>query len=232
MQPIILLHGALGSKDTMQPLTQTLHDTGQVLTFNFSGHGGAPFPSAPFTIPLFAEEIRTFMNAHGIEKAHLFGYSMGGYAALYLAKYHPDMVASVVTLATKLYWDEQVAAKEVGMLNADKIKQKLPAFAAELEKRHQPNDWTILLEKTKELLLGLGKQNTLQMADYTSITTSVLLLLGDRDKMVGLEETVAVYKALPNAQLGVLPGTPHPLEQVNAAVPGNLIRDFIGHTAL
>lgn len=227
MQPIILLHGALGSKDTLQPLVQALEGAGQVLTSNFSGHGGAPFPSEPFTISLFAEEIRAFMNAHAIEKANLFGYSMGGYAALYLAKYHPELVASVITLATKFYWDEQVAAKEVGMLNADKIKQKLPAFAAELEKRHQPNDWTLLLEKTKELLLGLGQQNALQVADYTSITTPALLLLGDRDKMVSLEETIAVYKALPNAQLGVLPGTPHPLDQVNVAMLGNFIREFI-----
>ena len=225
MQPIILLHGALGSKDMMEPLTQTLHGSGQVLSFNFSGHGGAPFPSTPFTIPLFAEEIRTYMNAHAIEKAHLFGYSMGGYAAMYLAQQHPEMVSSVITLATKFYWDEQVAAKEVGMLNAEKIKQKLPAFAAELEQRHQPNDWTALLEKTKELLLGLGKQNTLQVTDYTSITTPTVLLLGDRDKMVSLEETVAVYKALPNAQLGVLPGTPHPFEQVNVDMLSWFIRN-------
>jgi pimeloyl-ACP methyl ester carboxylesterase len=226
MQQIILLHGALGSKDMLEPLANTLPDNWQVHTFNFSGHGGQPFPSAPFSSPLFADEIRSFMNAHAIEKAHLFGYSMGGYAALYLAKQFPDMVASVITLATKFYWDEQVAAKEAGMLNADKIRKKIPAFAAQLEQRHQPNDWTVLLEKTKEMMLRLGYQNTLQTTDYSSITTPTLLLLGDRDKMVSLEETIAVYKFLPNAQLGVLPGTPHPLEQVDINLLCRFIREL------
>jgi alpha/beta superfamily hydrolase len=52
-------------------------------------------------------------------------------------------------------------------------------------------------------------------------------LLGDRDKMVPLEETVAVYKQLRNAQFGVIPGTPHAFEQVNVPLLAQLITTFI-----
>lgn len=228
MQHIILLHGALGSKQQLQPLAQLLEGRFQVHSFNFSGHGGQAFPAAPFSIPLFSDELMAYMDAHAIDQAQLFGYSMGGYAALYLAKQHPEKIRSIVTLATKFHWDEQVAAKEIKMLDANTIREKVPAFAAQLEQRHQPNDWTVLLERTKELMTGLGKQNALAIDEYASITTPALLLLGDRDKMVSLEETVAVYKKLPDAQLGVLPGTPHALEQVNVEMLCQFISRFQG----
>lgn len=224
---IILLHGALGSKVYLQPLADVLSGSFQVHSFNFSGHGGAAFPAVPFSVPLFSEELGAFMQAKGIAQAHVFGYSMGGYAALYLAKQSPELIGSVVTLATKFHWDEAVAARELKMLDAGTIVQKVPALAKILEERH--GDWRGLLERTRELLNGLGQQNALLLEDYSSITNKTLLLLGDRDKMVTLEETVAVYKQLPNAQLGVLPNTQHPFEHINIDLLSSLITTFVSH---
>lgn len=231
MQHIILLHGALGSKDQLQPLAKELDHSFQVHRFNFSGHGGRPFPGIAFSIPLFAEQIAEYMKETNIEQANIFGYSMGGYAALHLAKHYPHKINRLVTLATKFHWDNQTAAREVKMLDAKTIQEKVPAFAAQLQQRHAPNDWVALLNKTKELLTGLGQQNALQVNDYTYITTPSLILLGDRDKMVTIEETVAVYKQLPGAQFGVLPGTPHAFEQVNVSFLADMITRFITEKA-
>lgn len=227
MQHILLLHGALGSKTQLQSLAQALENEFHVHTFNFSGHGGRPFPDSAFSIPLFADQIAQYMQEAAIAQAYIFGYSMGGYAAMYLAKHHQEKVNKLITLATKFHWDEKTAAREVKMLDAKTIQEKVPAFATQLQQRHAPNDWLVLLEKTGQLLNNLGKQNTLQLEDYAGITTPSLILLGDRDKMVTLEETAAVYKQLPNAQLGVIPGTPHALEQVNVGVLAEMIRRFI-----
>lgn len=227
MQHLLLLHGALGSKDQVQPLAAALQPEFQVHTFNFSGHGGRPFTDTAFSIPLFAEQIAQYMHETGIAQAYIFGYSMGGYAAMNLAKHHPQKVNKLITLATKFHWDEKTAAREVKMLDGKTIQEKVPAFAAQLQQRHAPNDWLALLDKTSELLVNLGKQNTLQLEDYTTITTPCLLLLGDRDKMVTLEETTSVYKQLPHAQLGIIPGTPHALEQVNVQLLTEMIRAFI-----
>jgi pimeloyl-ACP methyl ester carboxylesterase len=227
MHHLILLHGALGSKDQLQPVTRALENEFQVHTFNFSGHGGRPFPDSEFSIPLFSDQVAQYMHEKGIAQAYIFGYSMGGYAAMYLAKTQPEKVNKLITLATKFHWDEKTAAREVKMLDGKTIEEKVPAFAAQLQQRHAPNDWLQLLHKTSQLLTGLGKQNTLQLEDYTTITTPCLLLLGDRDKMVTLEETLSVYKQLPNAQLGILPGTPHALEQVNMHLLTEMIKAFI-----
>jgi hypothetical protein len=56
------------------------------------------------------------------------------------------------------------------------------------------------------------------------------LLLDDRENMVGLNETVDVFNALPQAQLGVLPGTPHRIEQANAHVLSRYIINFLDGT--
>jgi hypothetical protein len=46
--------------------------------------------------------------------------------------------------------------------------------------------------------------------------------------MVTLDETLAVYKALPNARMGMLPNTPHPVEQVDVALLSFMVGSFLG----
>lgn len=227
MENLIILHGAIGAADQLAGLSQLLEAGYNVHTVNFSGHGGVAMPKAPFSIKLFAEDVLKEMDENGITTASFFGYSMGGYVAMYLAKYYPERVHKIITLATKFHWDEETAQREVKMLDAEKIAQKLPDFAAALEKRHAPNDWKQVLNNTKEMLISLGADNPLKEADYTTITQPALVLLGDRDKMVSLDETVAVYKVLPNAQLGILPATPHPIEQVDKELLSYHISRFI-----
>jgi pimeloyl-ACP methyl ester carboxylesterase len=215
MQSILLLHGAIGAADQLLQLQGELADSFSVHRLNFSGHGGSPYAAEPFSIKLFAAEVIAFLDKHQISSIHIFGYSMGGYVAMYLAKYHPERVNKIITLATKFNWDETIAANETKMLNADKIAQKLPDFAAALQKRHAPNDWKTVLEKTAAMLIDMGKGNPLKPGDYPEIQHPVLLMLGDRDKMVTLDETVEVYNKLPKAQLAILPNTTHPIEMVN-----------------
>lgn len=228
MQQILLLHGAIGAMDQLSELENELADSFEVNRLNFSGHGGSPFSGEPFSIALFAEEVVSFLDKKKIETISIFGYSMGGYVAMYLAKHHPQKVHKIITLATKFNWDEAIAAKEMKMLNAEKIEEKLPDFAGSLQKRHTPNNWKTVLEKTVSMLFEMGKNNSLRSGDYGDIKHPVLVMLGDRDKMVSLDETLEVYKALPNAQLAVLPATTHPIEMVD---PGRLayeLRRFLG----
>jgi pimeloyl-ACP methyl ester carboxylesterase len=167
------------------------------------------------------------MRQQNIEEANIFGYSMGGYAGMYISKHNPEKINKLITLATKFYWDETIALKEVKMLDAAAIELKVPAFAQQLKKRHAPADWKLLLQKTAEMMLDLGKSNTLKQEDYSDIKRSSLLMLGDRDKMVTLDETAAVYKSLSNAEMCVLPNTPHPLEQVDVESLAFMIKRFL-----
>jgi pimeloyl-ACP methyl ester carboxylesterase len=227
MKPLLLLHGAIGAETQLMPLAELLSAHYKVYTFNFTGHGGKPY-AAGFSIASFANEVLDYMAENNLEKPLIFGYSMGGYVAMYLAKHHPEKVEKLATLATKFYWDSETAAKEVKMLNPDAITKKLPKFAETLQNRHHPEDWKVLLGKTAEMMLKMGENNPLSQEDYGHISTPSLVLLGDRDKMVGLDETVNVYKALPNGYFGVLPGTPHPIEQVDVLALSLVLKSFFG----
>ena len=217
MQHLLLLHGAIGSNTQLLPLAESLRHDFIIHNLNFTGHGGEPVPGEPFSIVLFATQVLQYIDHHipAGTTVHLFGYSMGGYVGMYINKYHPGRLTNLITLATKFHWEEAVAVKEVQMLNPEAISRKVPAFAEQLAQRHLPEDWKVVLDKTAAMMLAMGKDNPLQPEDYATLHTPCLLLLGDRDKMVTLEETVAVYKLLPKAQLGVLPATTHPIEQVN-----------------
>lgn len=227
MKNLILLHGAIGSELQFDSIKAELANDFNVYTFNFPGHGGLEIPIDGFSISGFAESIIDFLNANKLEKVSILGYSMGGYVGMYLAKNFPERVEKLITLATKFHWDEATSNNEIRMLDPEKIETKIPAFASELKKRHQPVDWKEVLHATGRFLIAMGKSNPLKSDDYLKINTPILILLGDRDKMVTLEETVNVYKLLPNAQFGVLPNTPHPIEQVNITMLSTFVKKFL-----
>ena len=227
MQHLLLLHGAIGASTQLRTLADSLSARYDVLAPDLVGHGGRALDGAPFSMQLFADDILRYIEDKKIRQVSVFGYSMGGYVGMYLAKHHPEKIAKVITLATKYHWDEATAQKETQMLNPEKMEQKIPAFAATLRGRHHPNDWKEVLNRTAEMMTALGKDNTFKTEDYASISIPALLLLGDRDKMVTLEETAAVYRVLPNAQMALLPGTPHPIEQIDNELLTFIVERFL-----
>jgi len=227
MKDLLLLHGALGSKDQFDPLMNELKDQFRVHAFNFNGHGGKPFAQNPFSIPHFAEEVLQFIEDNKIESPHVFGYSMGGYVAMWVASQDSLVFDKIITLATKYEWDDEIAAREVKMLDPQVIEEKVPAFAAQLKERHSPNDWKVLLSKTADLLKALGKEPPLTGENLSSVENKCLLLLGDRDKMISRLETEIAYGQIPNSQMKILADAPHPLEQVNVLILADVICGFL-----
>ncbi len=112
------------------------------------------------------------------------------------------------------------------MLDADKIAAKVPAFAESLKQLHGADNWRNVLAATAQMMLNLGQRPVLKDADYQALQHPVLLGIGDRDHTAGLEDTVATYRLLPQAQLWVLPATPHPLEKVDVAVLAEGLKRF------
>lgn len=215
--PLILLHGALGAADLLQPLAQALGNRFHVHALEFEGHGATPAADRPFRIAHFAANVLALLDARGYAAADLFGHSLGGYVAVWLAQHHPQRVRRVMTLGTKFNWTPEFAAAEIRQLDPDKIAVKVPHFAAQLAARHTANDWRATVTRTADLLATLGGDPPLTPDGLATILTPVRIALGDRDRMTTLAESSAAYHALPAGSLHVLPDTPHPLERV--AVP-------------
>ncbi len=214
MQHILLLHGALGSQQQLVPLAKELNQHYIVHQLNFSGHGNAAMPQQ-FSIPTFANDVLVYLNDNKIDSINIFGYSMGGYVALYFALYYPQKVKNIFTLATKFNWTPDFAANEVKQLNPAKIAEKVPAFAQHLQQIHSPNNWQEVVDQTAIMMLDLGNNPLFTTEEFQQIKCAVQVAVGDRDAMVSIEETINVYKRLPNAYLQVMPNTKHPIEKVN-----------------
>ena len=214
MKHLLLLHGAIGSSDQLKELARALSTDFEVHKLDFSGHGGRELPEV-FSIATFAQDVVAFMEIKGLTSVSIFGYSMGGYVALFLARHYPEKVKSVYTLATKFAWTPESAQREAKMLDALKIKEKIPAFALALQKRHEPMSWEEILIKTADMMVAMGERNPLSAEDIAAIAHPVRLSVGDRDAMVSIEETLAIYRQLPHASLAVLPNVQHPIEKIS-----------------
>lgn len=214
MKPIILLHGAIGAADQLGPLAAGLREKGyDVHSFSFTGHGGVPFGSA-FGIAAFADQLEEYIRASKLEQPDIFGYSMGGYVALYSAAQQQGLLGKIATLATKYTWTVAGAEQEAKMLDPATIQSKVPAFASALQARHGAN-WESLLQQTAAMMAGLGAAPLLDETVLSRIPQAVMAGVGDKDNMVSLEETRALFKALPDGSMYMLPATGHPLEKAD-----------------
>lgn len=212
--PLILLHGALADRNQFNRLIPLLDPHFSIHTLDFDGHGFTPVTNKGFNMTVFADNIINYMDDHDIDKAQLFGYSMGGYAGLAACFIAPDRVEKLSVLGTKLFWTEDGARQEVRMLDAEKIREKVPKFAAVLEKTHRATGWEELLEITAEMMISMGKNPPLTEKALATIQHDILLGVGDRDTTAGVEDTLRAFRILPNAQFKVYPNTPHPFEKV------------------
>lgn len=227
MKPLLLLHGALGSREQFADLERLLH--GKVIThsFNFSGHGKTPSREHAFTIQNLAHEVLNYLNEHQILSADIFGYSMGGYVALWLARFYPDRVGKTFTLGTKFDWSEASLEKELKLLNAEKIVEKVPAFAELLSERHGQQEWRSVMSKTAHLMKDL-EHTHLTSEDFQLIKSPVLLGLGELDAMVSLEETKKVQAQIPKSILVQYENMPHAFEKVDSQILAQELVNFFG----
>ncbi|HTH57906.1 MAG TPA: alpha/beta fold hydrolase [Cyclobacteriaceae bacterium] len=215
MNPIVLLHGALGSTTQLHSLAEKFKSVGrEIFSFNFSGHGGTAFSGNEFGIDTFSKELLSFLDSQQIQRADIFGYSMGGYVALWAAHLHPDRIGKMVTLGTKFDWTPESAEKDIRKLNPQKIEEKVPSFALTLKERHAPNDWREVLMKTAEMMKRLGQQPLLTEHILDQVKSPVHILLGDQDETVDLNFSKQVVTWLPFGKFVSLPNTPHPIEKV------------------
>jgi pimeloyl-ACP methyl ester carboxylesterase len=105
--PVLLLHGWTLTADVnfchLMP-----HLPGGMVAMDHHGHGRGPRRAERFRIEDSADDHVALLDALGIEKVIVFGYSLGGPIGLDLARRHPDRVAGLVLQATALRFDSWV----------------------------------------------------------------------------------------------------------------------------
>ncbi|PKL85605.1 MAG: alpha/beta hydrolase [Ignavibacteriae bacterium HGW-Ignavibacteriae-1] len=230
MKNLILLHGALGNHKQFDTLASELEKQFHIHRFDFPGHDGTQ-PVLPFTIEQYSGELGNYItnNLAGItyNEIAVFGYSMGGYVALHHERNSPGRIGKIMTLGTKFDWNPDSSALEASMLKPQKMKNKIPAFVQTLIDKFGEHNWENVVNATAKMMLELGDNPALRIEDYGDIECSVQIMVGDKDVMVSLEESIAVYRRLKNASLAVLPNVIHPIDRIRPKIIITHITDFL-----
>lgn len=104
-EPLVILHGFLGTLDNWQTIGRHLAEEYTVFLIDQRNHGKSPH-SAEMNFAAMAEDLKEFLDQQWIfEKLRLIGHSMGGKTAMQFATEYPDMIHKmvIVDIAPKAY---------------------------------------------------------------------------------------------------------------------------------
>lgn len=215
--PIVVLHGAYMNIPTMGAIVPALARTHKVYAVELQGHGRTTDIDRPITYPNLADDVAAFMDAVGLAKADVFGYSMGAATGLQLAIRHPAKVNKLIA-ASGAYdaegWQPEFRAM-IPTMTVDMFVG-MP-FAADYRKlAPNPNGFPELVRK----LIALEKEPMAWEAGVKTLKMPVLIITGDADAAT-LEHSVKLFrllgggvmgdmgKPLAASRLAVLPATAH-----------------------
>jgi pimeloyl-ACP methyl ester carboxylesterase len=216
METIIFLHGALNSKAQFNKLIDLLPAENQYIAFDFSGYGNAKLPTTQVNSLLHHHlEQLTEIIDNQQQPITLIGYSYGGYVALMYGLKHPERIQKIVTINTKLDWNEEIALKECGFLDYDKMKDKIPQFITSLEREHLALPVKEVLEITKQILMDIGRNNYLNITTLSKLTIQTLMVVSELDKTASPDFTKNSCLNISTMEVIVLPNTPHPFDKID-----------------
>jgi pimeloyl-ACP methyl ester carboxylesterase len=215
-QPLVLLHGAYMTIDAMGEIVPALAETQQVIAVELQGHGRTADIDRPLTYEQMADDVAAFIGHLGIEKADVFGYSMGGGVAFQVAMRHPEVVRKLV-VASASYTSDGMHSELLEMIPTitPEAFAGSPIEEAYLRTAPNPDDFPTLVAKLKRVDM---EPFAWPPEDIRGIAAPTLLIVGDSDA-IRLEHAVELFRllggvmgdlaGLPKTQLAVLPGTTH-----------------------
>jgi pimeloyl-ACP methyl ester carboxylesterase len=215
--PLVVLHGAYMNIPTMGEIIPMLAETHTVYAVELQGHGRTTDIDRPITYPNLADDVAAFMDAVGLAKADVFGYSMGAATGLQLAIRHPEKVDQLIAASTAYdvegwhpTFREFIPQMTVEMFTSMPFAEDYRELAA------NPDGFPALVAK----LIQLEHEPMAWEEDVKALTTPVLIIAGDAD-VVTLEHSVALFRLLgggvmgdmgqplPASRLAIMPATAH-----------------------
>lgn len=201
--PVILLHGGLGHAGNWQHQIQPLVDAGhQVVVVDSRGHGRSSRDERPYSYELMATDVFTVMDALGLERAAVVGWSDGACTGLIMADQAPERVSGLLFFACNVddsgtYPFEMTPVigrcfnrhvQDYGRLSATPDAFQQFADAVGLMQRTQPN---------------------LTADDLKRIRVPVTVAQAEHDEFIRPEHAAYLAATIPGAELVTLRGVSH-----------------------
>ena len=194
-EPLLLLHGGLGSIDMFEPLLPTLAKERQVIAVDLHGHGRTALGDRRINLVDIGNDLATVLKQLAYERVDVLGYSFGGGAGLRLAIQHPSLVRRLVVASAPYaqagFHPEmlpQQAAVSAAM--AEQMKQT-PMYISYAAVAPRPQDFPRLLDRMGELM----RQPYDWGEEVKKLQMPVMLIYGDAD-MIRPDHIVRFYQLL------------------------------------
>lgn len=210
---LVLLHGGGDGPDGMEALQRMLAPGRRIIAPEQRGHGRTP-DAGDLRYAAMADDTCTLLDALSVASADLVGWSDGGVLALMVARDRPDLVRRVVAIGANVAIDS-------------KPPPLAPAALAEMRSADPAEVPMPMAVETRRRLFAMwlaGPELTLE--DLSAIQVPVLFISADRD-VITLDHTVAMFRALPQAQLAVIPKAEHDVPRTMPDVVAGLIETFL-----
>ncbi len=213
-KPLLLIHGGILTGDSWQPYLAAFAKQYRVITPDSRGHGRTANPTGRMSFELLADDTAALMQALDLQKPLICGYSDGGQVALEIGMRYPDLPQALVVGGAHLElsegsrkWVQSILGDERSPdVDIEQFERDNPDFAAGLRQDHGPDNWKTLLKQIKPMW---NAQLNYTPDDFARVVAPTLVLVGDRDEFVPVEDAVGMYRLLPNAEFAVVPGADH-----------------------
>ena len=198
-KPLIMLHGYSLSSKHWQPYVADFEDEYELYLIDLTGHGQSEPFSEPRTIVSVAKDLHALIQYLELESVQAIGFSFGGDLLYQLALLEPDLISSMITIGAIGSWD------------VNGFPEYLDAFTFE---NADTFPWIRDYHTTDERIKGIMNQFKhytvyIDNQELQSIKPEVLIMIGDDDEGMDIEEIARTRKHLPNSDLWILPNVSH-----------------------
>jgi pimeloyl-ACP methyl ester carboxylesterase len=213
--PVVVLHAGLCTTTVMvgviEPLARASY---RVIALDSRGHGKSPNTAPDTTYEMMTDDVVAVMDARGVKRAAIVGWSDGGNIGLDLARRYGDRVTKVVAFGAN-----RTPAPDGEDLAQTKEFQETPADSAlfwPLRRMYEktsptPTKWPELLEREKRMAFS---QPNWSLAQLGAISAPVLFVNGEHDTVL-LPYATEMKNAIPGSALDVVAGEDHMLPVAN-----------------
>ncbi|MGK0364761.1 MAG: pimeloyl-ACP methyl ester carboxylesterase [Saprospiraceae bacterium] len=198
-EPLFLLHGYTLSSKSWLPYVEDFHEKYEVYLIDLTGHGKSEAFKESLSIKSVAEDLNSLAQHLELDKIKAIGFSFGGDVLYQLALINPSLIESMITIGA------------VGTWTVNDFPEYQEAFTFE-NRANFP--WLLPYHDTDDKIKALMDQFknytiTVTNEELQTIKPEVLIMIGDDDEGMDLEEVVRVKKNLPKSDLWILPNVAH-----------------------
>ncbi len=197
--PLFLLHGYSQSSKSWREHVKHYSDEYQVFLVDLTGHGQSDAFTETLSIKKVAEDLHGLIRYLKLDKINAFGFSYGGDVLFQLALIDPSLIDSMVTIGSLGSWsikDHPEIEKSFTYKAAHDYPWIKDAHKSDKQVR-------ILFEQFKHYSVRVSNE------ELKTIKANVLVVAGDNDQGVPLEEVIRARKYLSNSDLWIIPNTGH-----------------------